>query len=267
MIFAQISDIHLDTPGIPGRLGIDSGDRLRRVVHAVNQCTHRPALVLVSGDLVSDPDQARYAYLRELLDELSMPYFLMVGNHDDREMLRRQFADHAYLREGQGTRGGFVQYEIETSPRDNSDRSHRIVVTDTLKDGSHGGVLCDVRLGWLSDMLASGHDTPTVVAMHHPPFAIGLPGIDKYGLENAADVLDVLTDAPAVHRLLSGHVHRAVEFHHGCMTASTCPAVSVSFGLEPDPTGKRVAYVYGPPGFQLHRWNEDGSMLTHTVYV
>lgn len=267
MIFAQLSDIHLDLPGSTGRCGINTGERLHRVVDRLNTVFHRPEFVIISGDLVNDPSPERYAFLRTLLDTLTVPYFLMVGNHDDREMLRTQFPDHAYLHTGFAGDTGFVQYEIRLPTMSSLTNTHRIVITDTLKNGFHSGHLCDKRLTDLHDMLTVTPDLPTIVALHHPPFLTGIAGIDKYCLENATHIADILRNIPGVKYTLSGHVHRNVVFHDTGFTASICPAVSVEFGLDPDPTGERVTYSTGSAGFQLHEWKNDGSLLTHTVYV
>ena len=57
---------------------------------------------------------AEYAVLRELIDPLAAlgaPVYLMPGNHDDRDALRRSFPEHRYLGEG-----AFVQYAVDVGP-------------------------------------------------------------------------------------------------------------------------------------------------------
>jgi 3',5'-cyclic AMP phosphodiesterase CpdA len=267
MIFAQISDIHLDLPDVVDRHGNNTGQRLQSVVERLNTLPLKLQFVLISGDLVSTPDRAHYNHLHTILEALTVPYFLMVGNHDDRKILCDQFIDHSYLHSGFVRESGFVQYEIQLSNDSSKLCQRRIVITDTLDKGVHSGFLCDVRLTWLRNILTACSETPTIVALHHPPFLTGIPGIDKYNLVNSDIVMDVLRCAPGVLRIISGHVHRNVELQNGSLVASTCPAVGVTFSLDPDPSGNRVTYLNGPAGFQLHNWNDDGTVITHTVYI
>src|SRR5262249_19750049 len=96
----------------------------------------RPDIVLATGDLVEAGKPEEYANLRRLLAPLSMPVFVIPGNHDARDTLRAGFADHAYL-----PRDGFIQYTIEDLPL-------RLIALDTLVPGKGHGELCEERLAW-----------------------------------------------------------------------------------------------------------------------
>ena len=47
----------------------------------------------------------------------------------------------------------------------------RLIVIDTLDTGHPGGRLGVPRLDWVAEALACETQRPTVIAMHHPPFA------------------------------------------------------------------------------------------------
>lgn len=112
-----------------------------------------------------------------------MPVFLMPGNHDDPEEMRRSFPEHAYLRQ----RTGKVDYAIEDFPV-------RIVALDsTVHMKPHGGLTSD-QLHWLEDTLDQEPAKPTIVALHHPPFPTGIGHMDAQLLKDPAPFAD---DAPS----------------------------------------------------------------------
>src|SRR5215211_4230003 len=110
-----------------------------------------------------------YANLARLIDRiLPMPVFVIPGNHDRRENLRRGFA---YL-PGVTTDSAYVQYAVDDYPV-------RLVMLDTLVPGFGYGELRPEQLEWLDRTLAAVPDRPTLIGMHHPPFACGIAHMDK----------------------------------------------------------------------------------------
>ncbi len=120
---------------------------LERCVQQVLSLPQRPDAVILTGDLVDFGRPDEYALLRELLAPLTMPLYLMMGNHDARDGLRGSFPDHPYLRQW----APFVQYAIE-------DHALRIVALDTVIPQQGGGALCAERLAWLDCTLAARPD-------------------------------------------------------------------------------------------------------------
>src|SRR5688500_6288942 len=100
-----------------------------------------------------------------------MPVYLIPGNHDSREQMRASFPDHRYLAQSPQ----FIQYAIEDYPV-------RLLALDTVIPKKSGGELCEERLDWLEAKLREAPDRPTLVMMHHAPFATGLSYMDGIGL-------------------------------------------------------------------------------------
>src|SRR4029453_16018772 len=134
MLIAQISDMHVKPPGELLYKRIDTTGFLERAVAHVMALDPRPDVVLATGDLVDGGKPEEYALLRRLLGPLSMPVYLIPGNHDARDAMREAFADHAYL-----AKSGFLQYVVEYLPV-------RLIALDTLVPGKGHGALCDERL-------------------------------------------------------------------------------------------------------------------------
>jgi Icc protein len=253
MILCQISDLHLKTNRKLAYGVVDTASHLERCVSHVNALKQLPDLVVVTGDLVDRGELEEYGLLRELLSPLRMPYYLLLGNHDNREAFRESFGDCDYVRKCEH----FVQYTIEDWPL-------RVVALDTHVPGSGGGDLCAQRLDWLDHTLGVS-DRPTVVAQHHPPFLSGIGYMDRLLLKNIEGLERVIARHPQVERVLCGHLHRPITARFGSVTATTCPAPAhqIPIDLNPESPGE---FIMEPPGYQLHYWNGTG-LITHTAFV
>lgn len=253
LLVAQVSDLHVRLPGdlVAGR--VDTTAHLERCVARILSLPRRPAAVIASGDLVDLPGAQSYAQLRALLSPLTMPVYLMPGNHDDRAMLRAAFADHPWL----SAWPPFVQYVIEDFPL-------RLVMLDSVEEGSEEGRLCVDRLRWLEETLAAAPAKPTVVCVHHPPFTTLMPDMDRIGLIQGRAVLAAtLARHPNVEALLCGHVHRMVVTRFAGTIAMTAPSTAHQIALDFEPGPAR--YTLEPPAFLLHAWTPDSGVVTHTV--
>ena len=253
MILCQISDLHIKPERKLAYGVVDTATMLERCVADIGRLPQRPDAVIATGDLVDGGTAAEYALLRELLSPLTMPLYLMPGNHDERQALRQVFNDHHYLQ----STSAFIQYVVDDSPL-------RLIALDTVIPGQSGGTLCDERLAWLQRALAES-DKPTVVALHHPPFVTGIGHMDDVGLDSSTNLQRIIARHPYVERVIAGHLHRPITVRFGGTIASTCPspAHQVVLDLAPDAA---VRFIMEPPAFQLHWW--DGRQLvTHTEYV
>lgn len=254
MLLCQISDLHIKPERRLAYRRVDTASMLERCVQRILALPQVPDAVIATGDLVDFGTEAEYRLLRELLAPLTMPLYLMPGNHDGRESLRTVFADHAYLRQW----APFVQYAIDDHPL-------RLVALDTVVPGQGGGELCDARIAWLDRTLAAAPSRPTVVALHHPPFETGIGHMDRIGLTGIEQLAAVIARHPQVERLIAGHLHRPITVRFAGTVATTCPspAHQVALDLAPD---ARDDFVMEPPAFQLHRWDGRG-LVTHTAYI
>ncbi|KVQ65941.1 metallophosphatase [Burkholderia ubonensis] len=256
MLLAQISDLHIKRPGQLAYQRVDTAAALARCIARLNALEPRPDAVLVTGDLVDFGRDDEYAQLRDLLAPLEIPYYLMVGNHDDRAALRRAFADRPEWQDGE-----FVQYAFDVG-------AVRVLALDSQVPGASAGDLCDARLAWLAAQLDAARDRPVIVALHHPPFASGIGHMDALRLAPAAAAkLDALLRGhPNVERVLCGHVHRTMFARFGGTIASAVPAPAhqVAFDLRDNAPS---AFRLEPPAFAVHRHTPDAGVITHHVYV
>jgi 3',5'-cyclic-AMP phosphodiesterase len=255
MILAQISDFHIKAHGRKSYRVVDTGECLRRCIAHIMSLKRRPDAIAMTGDLVDSGGPEEYVFLRELLAPLEMPYYLIPGNHDDREALRAAFPDHEYL----GQKVDRFEYVIDK-------HDVRIVALDTVVPGESGGRLNPESMQWLDRVLSAQPTRPTVVLMHHPPFATGIGHMDKVGLANPAILESVIARHPQVERVLCGHLHRSIQVRFAGTIASTCPSPAHQIDLDLVPDG-RPQFVMEPPGYQLHLWNPGSGIISHTAHI
>jgi len=246
-ILAQISDPHIVVgPGDAAR-----SDALAAVVRDLVGLAAPPDAVLVSGDITDDGDPRAYERARQLLAPLPMPVHVLPGNHDVRDALRASFPVG-----GRGGPGAPVRYAVECG-------ALRLVVCDTTQPGRDDGRLDEASLEWLAAELAADPETPTIVAMHHPPLLTGIAAMDAIGLPAAdrAALAEIVTRSPQVRRITVGHAHRTAFGLLGACPVVICPGTNMRVRFEPE--ASEIAVEPGPPAFALHVLLPGGDVVTH----
>lgn len=255
MLIAQITDPHVGCR-VEGEGGVVDGfESLQRAVAHLAALDPRPDVVLITGDMTVDSTPEEYAGLKEALAGLPIPYFLIPGNHDDRERLRATFPEAAMLRQDPD----FIHYTVEDYPL-------RLIGLDTLVPGKVGGELCEARLSWLEARLCEAPDRPTVIFMHHPPLAVGIPGFDGIACENGEGLGRILDRHVQVEAVLCGHVHRPISLcWHGTAVHIT-PSTVYQYPL--DLSGKEgFSPVAEPAACRLCLWHEESGLVSHLSYI
>jgi 3',5'-cyclic-AMP phosphodiesterase len=244
MLIAQISDLHLRTDGTLMHDGIDTRAALANCIEHLMGLDPRPDAVLATGDLADLGLASDYAELRRMLNRLPMPVYVIPGNHDDRVLLRAAFADQGYL----PTNGGFLHYVIDHHPL-------RLIGLDTLLSGEVGGGLCEDRLRWLDARLTDAPERPTVVFMHHPPFASGITFLDEPPFRNADAAAAVIARHRQVRQVTCGHIHRAMHLNWAGTCAAVAPSTVYQMNLAFE-AGQGFDPTDDPPAIALYRWRD-----------
>lgn len=252
-LLLQLSDLHIREPGKLAYGRIETAPFLTRAIDSILRLPQQPHAIVITGDLTDFGRAAEYDHLRKLLNPLTMPVYLIPGNHDDRDQMRRSFDDHAYL----GV-SGFVQFSVAVG-------GLQLIALDTVNTGASAGFLCPDQLAWLARELQLHKGKPIVVAMHHPPFQTLIGHMDAIGLLQGAQELEALVaQHPNVERIICGHLHRSIQVRFGGTIASTAPspAHQVCLDLAPDAASQ---WTLEPPGFALHALPIAGRLVTHLV--
>lgn len=185
-------------------IGVDPYKRLVSAVRHINRHHADASAAIVLGDLTHGGDARSYLRLRRVLERLTVPAILMVGNHDHRPTLLRQLPATVL------DEHGYVQSSLDVG-------GWRLLLLDTLLDGDASapsdacGQLCSRRLAWLDRRLGEAREKSVIIAMHHPPMAVGFPGIDAVRLLDAEVFLAIVRRHGNVRHILAGHVHRSIS--------------------------------------------------------
>lgn len=192
--FIHITDTHLVEQGRT-LYGLDPLARLERCIDSVIEEHGDAALCVVTGDLTDAGHPNAYGRLVEQFRRLPMPVLPILGNHDDRPTFRDFFPDVAT------DSNGFVQYEATVG-------EYRGLFLDTHEPGVSHGTFCERRARWLSERLDED-ERPVMLFMHHPPFKLGIPSMDRIGLPDSSHFIQAIElHVPRIVHLFFGHLHR-----------------------------------------------------------
>jgi uncharacterized protein (DUF1810 family) len=244
----QLSDLHLrvdeDRAGPAGRL--------ERAVRQVAALQPRASAVLLSGDLADAPASAAYEQAHELLAPLGIPLHAIPGNHDDRDLLRARFGP------GPAPAGARVHLAVSCG-------ALRLVGCDSTRPGSDGGALGGAELRWLDETLGQQPQTPTLLALHHPPVLTGVRCMDAIALaaEDRIALEDLLGGHPQVQAITCGHVHTTMTTCFAGRPLLICPSTNSALRLDLRARDDLpFASSHEPLGFAVHAL-VDGRLVSH----
>jgi len=243
-VLIQISDLHIGAEWTGG----DPKRTLAAAVAAVNGFPGGADAVLVSGDLTEHGGAAEYELARQMLSGIGPMALVIPGNHDERAAMRA-----AFDLPGEGSEP--IQYGVDLGPL-------RLIALDTTRPGNNAGELDDARLAWLENALSQGPERPTLIALHHPPLAIGIEVWDEIGLDAAGrkSLERIVAANPQVLGTVSGHVHRTLLGQIGGRPALAIPSVyqQARLAWELD----EIELCADPPAFAVHTLI-DGRLISH----
>jgi 3',5'-cyclic-AMP phosphodiesterase len=241
MIVAQISDIHSDGTSEPF-------ERLDKVLGWLKPL--QPDALIVSGDLAEYSHEQCYPAVRDRLESLGAPFFIVPGNVDAPPQMRRAFGDRFnWPEEGKLNCAGIIGARL------------RVIGLDVTVQGAHHGDAQPV-LTWLEAELASSN-LPSLIFQHQHPFMSGIDGKDRNFCHNHEALAAVLERAGNVMALTCGHVHRPMFTRFAGLPATMAPSVARANRLRLD--GKE-SLISDPPGLLLHHVQES-RLVSHVVMV
>jgi len=250
--FVVMSDLHLVPEGGHSK-GLDTVGRFRQAVDSLNTNHADAAFCVLAGDLADLGEPEAYAALRRVAAEIAMPVHFMLGNHDDRPTFL------AEVPEAVTDEAGFVQSAIDAG-------GHRILLLDSSEPGVVGGVLCDRRLGWLTDRLDEAEDSPVIVVLHHHVNPLLMP-VDRIRLAEPERLVTVLHRHDDIRMVLAGHVHRttAATWHGLPFATLSGNHYPVSAQL-PGVPGEQQGFE-GPAQYAVVVADEDGCLVHFHNYI
>jgi Icc protein len=242
----QVTDPHLY--GDPSRklYGVNTAESLRRVLETALAAGPVPDAVLVTGDIGDDLSEAAYAQFRAALTGCGAPVFCLPGNHDAPALMARLLDADGFQYCGRTRLGAWG-----------------LLMLDTHLPGSAAGRVADAELERLDAELGAMAGLPVLVALHHPPLPVGSPWLDAVGLDNAAQLLEVLDRHPQARAVVAGHVHQEFAARRGAVDYYTTPSTCAQF----TPRTPRCVMDRRPPGYRWLTLHPDGSHATQVGWL
>lgn len=247
MKIIHITDFHLVAPG-EELWGLDPIERLEGCLSDITRWHGDADFCVMSGDLTNKGDPEAYAWLAERLASFPLKTFLIPGNHDERAAMAKAFP-HMERDEN-----GFIQY-VHNTPEG------VFLFLDTLKGPVSEGEYDPERRAWLAEQLKAVRGRPVWVFMHHPPFDVGIPYMDRIKLEEPDAFADVLTAHDDIRHIFFGHVHRAAYVNWRGIPCTCLPGTNHQIPLLRESIGG-TSYSVEPPMYGVVLIN-DGQTLVH----
>lgn len=245
MKIIHLTDLHLP---MPGELlwGLDPYARLESALKDISAQHADADLCVISGDLADRGVPEAYAWLAARLADFPVETILMIGNHDDRAVATQNLPTLSV------DQNGFVQRSLDTPVG-------RFLFLDTFKGGTSAGEYCDARQNWLKGELDAAEGRPVWIFMHHPPFDVGIPYMDRIKLEDA-DAFGDIVEGSAVRHIFFGHIHRTCFVTWRGISCSSLPSIAHQVPLDRPALG--TSYSIEPPMYGVITLTKD-QMIVH----
>jgi 3',5'-cyclic-AMP phosphodiesterase len=238
----QITDTHLYADPARRLLGVDTDRSCLDVLDCARRDRWPADLLLLTGDLAQDGSAQAYRRLRERFGALRVPTYALPGNHDD---------PPAMLRELRATTISMARATLHGK--------WQLVLLDTRVAGAAHGHLDKAELEALDAALSARRARHALIAMHHPPVAVGSRWIDELAVDNAADFFAVLARHPQVRGVVWGHVHQEYAAWHRGVRLLGSPSTCFQFKPRKDDFALDEE---APPGYRWLVLRPDGVIET-----
>ena len=222
-----IADLHTTRQGRDGLLMSAHSLRcLKKSVAALNR--HQELdLVIVAGDLLFDGEWENAQLVKEDLDRLHAPYFVVPGNHDYGPLqVKRRRSGYSYMNiaefadffQGHGFKDSRNRYWAHTIRP-----GVRLIGLDSClpDEDTRGGRISEAQLKWLNHQLCSYPNTLHIIVLHHNVIRWsaneqrGGPAT-WYCIDNDLELRNLLSQHKKTATIvLSGHRH--IGLHTRCM--------------------------------------------------
>ncbi|TXH69791.1 MAG: metallophosphoesterase [Thiothrix sp.] len=210
------------------------------------------AALVISGDLAQEEVAATYQRINSLLAKVSVPVYVLPGNHDDPTLMQAELiSPNIHLVQHTQLANWHLLFLDSSRPL----HGEGYLSSEQLTDLAHT----------LSELPANEH---ALVFLHHHPLPIGSAWMDKLGLQQPEQLWEVLTQFPQVKGVAFGHIH--AEFVGSVMNQDNqaiavygTPATCVQ--LTHDQI--RLGFKHAKPAWREFTLTTDGQINTQVHYL
>ncbi len=238
LVLIQITDLHIFTNKKEVFAGVNSHRSLQAVLTLIKEDFSDFDAMLVTGDLVQDPEHEAYKNMLELLCTIDQPIYFLPGNHDEPELMKEILTDR------------YCQ--------NLSLKNWEIIFLNSWKPGTHSGYLKDEELISLDERLSKSKDLNVLICLHHHPVSIESQWMDSMILENRDDLFNVLDKHDHIKGLIWGHIHQAFSQIRNNVLLLGTPSTCAQFL----PHAKQFGTDSLQPGYRWLVLKSDGRIKT-----
>lgn len=242
----QLTDTHILSEKGETFDAIDTMLSLQQVIKYAQANIWPPDAVLLTGDLVHNPERKAYKRLAEILQTMDVRVFCIPGNHDDPELMRKvMLQDNIYAEK-------VLQFQQWT-----------VLMLNTYQANTHAGYLHNDELEFLKEQLNEHVDKYVLICLHHPPVSIGSPWMDKMSLKNSDDLFSIIDQYHNIKGILWGHIHQEFNGVYNNIQLMATPSTCVQF------TPGTSVYLKDnkPPGYRRLKLYNSGEIKTEIIRV
>lgn len=215
--FVHITDSHLVDHARESFHGINTKDSLETVL--ADSIKRYPDIdfLLFTGDISQTGNEASYTLFKSVIEQYEIPIFCLPGNHDNPELLRQI---------------------IPTSPNSTIKLfrfgKSSLVLLNSQVENEHHGMISQHCLRQLDDYLNDNNGQFNIIAIHHPPVLVNSPWLDKIGLKNQTELLQVINKHSQNTLLIFGHVHQEFDQQLDRLRLLATPSSCYQFKVNSD---------------------------------
>ncbi len=258
LTIAQASDLHICKDGAYAYEVADTARSLKNFLRHIKKLPFSIDVLCVTGDLSDDGSISSYSIVKESLDTLPFPYYVIPGNHDNKKNMEKVFTNLPWLQDYYGDR---MVYSFSIDGK-------KIIFLDSIEPGEASGSITSGALEKVSKELSTGDDT--LVFLHQPPFPTGIGFMDKQSYKNREEFLSLMDKFPNVMLVGCGHIHRAIFSRKGKTNFTVAPSIAMQLDLNLNDNAPGD-FVFETPGYLIHRIGLTKSsfpeIATHVVQI
>jgi 3',5'-cyclic-AMP phosphodiesterase len=240
----HITDLHLLEDKESHFLGINPYESLLAVSDHIEKEQQKPDFVIISGDFSQDYSIKSYELAKEIIKKFSCPVFAIPGNHDNPSLLKKILYNSGDV----------------CSDKQLIADNWRILLLNTQFVGKVHGFLSAEELNFLEKEFATNQSISTLIFLHHHVLPTECLWLNKIGLINANDFLELITHKNNIKIVACGHIHQEFDSMHNGIRFLATPSTCFQFAT--NSLGFQLAPLM--PGY---RWLELYPNGTHTTKV
>lgn len=197
--------------------GMNTCQNLQRVLaHGLDRFSDCD-LILFTGDISQTGSAASYELFRSAIASIDKPIFCVPGNHDTPRFLRQVIAQCP-----------------DESIQVHTLGIYNLVLINSWVEDRHHGRVNEACMQQLEKHLSNHGEQFNIIAIHHPPVAVNSRWLDELGLENQAELLQLINRHTQNCLMICGHVHQEVDRQLQSLRLLATPSTCHQFEAESD---------------------------------